>query len=95
MVTISKYDVVDYLDSEEAIVGYLGAVMEEGGTKLFIRALSEAARARAMLQLAKETGIDRKALCRMLADDSDDEAPQLSPDAIARVARAFTVPVSV
>ena len=97
MVTVGRYDVVDYLDSEEAIAGYLEAVMEEGGTKLFIRALPKAARARAILQLAKETGIDRLTLCKMLSDEyemADSEYPALSPDAIARVAKAFAAPLS-
>ncbi|MDR1841912.1 MAG: putative addiction module antidote protein [Holophagales bacterium] len=95
MVTISRYDVVDYLDSEKTIAGYLEAVMEEGGIRLFVRALPEAARARTILQLAAETGIDRKTLCRMLSDDSDmaeSEYPVLSPDMIARVTRAFAAP---
>jgi probable addiction module antidote protein len=91
MVTVGRYDVVEYLDSEESIVGYLEATMEEGGVRLFVRALPEAVRATVILQLAKETGIDRKTLCRMLSDDdmTDSEYPVLSPDVITRVTKAL------
>jgi DNA-binding phage protein len=70
--------------------------MEEGGTKLFIRALPNAALARAILQLAKETGIDRKTLCKMSSDDcemTESEYPELSHDAITRVTKAFAAPL--
>jgi probable addiction module antidote protein len=97
MVTLSRYDSVDYLDSNEGIAEYLQAAMERGDEKHLCRCLAKATKARAINQLAKETGIDRKALCRMLDEDGDSsaEVPSVSPDAIARVAKAFAVPVSV
>jgi probable addiction module antidote protein len=91
MVTIANYDVVDYLDSEEAIAGYLEAVLDEGGPSLFVRALPEAARARAVLQLAKETGMDRRDLCRMFSAEGGDQTMTL--EAAERLAKAFAVPV--
>ena len=92
MVTIARYDVVDYLDSEEAIAGYLEAVLEEGGPALFQQALPEAARARAVLQLAKETGMDRRELCRMLSAEGGGD-PELTMEAAGRLTKAFAVPV--
>jgi DNA-binding phage protein len=53
-------------------------------------ALAEAAKARAINQLAKETGVDRLELCRMFAQSGEATAP--SPESIARVAKAFAVP---
>jgi probable addiction module antidote protein len=91
MVTVADYDVVDYLDSEEAIAGYLEAVLDEGGPDLFAQALPEAARARTVLQLARETGIDRTELCSMLSAEGNDRA--MTPEAAGRLARAFAVPV--
>ena len=49
----SKFDVVDYLDSEESIAEYLSAVMEERDPDLVIAALSDIAKARGMAKLAK------------------------------------------
>ena len=43
MVKVSKFDVVDYLDSEEMIEEYLKAVKEEGNPDLLRSALSNVA----------------------------------------------------
>ena len=54
MVKVSKFDVVDYLDSEEMIVEYLKAMQEEGDPDLLRSALSNVAKALAAAQLAKD-----------------------------------------
>jgi len=95
MVTLSRYDSVDYLDCDEGIAEYLTAAMERGDEKHLCRCLAKATKARAFNQLAKETGIDRKMLCRMLDDDDDTETPNISYEAIARVAKAFAAPAHV
>jgi probable addiction module antidote protein len=96
MVTISRWDAVDRLDSEERIAGFLEAVVEEGGTGSLPRALVKAAKARAINQIAKATGIDRRTVCKMFAEDCNVAAePDLSPDLIAKVTRAFAAPVQV
>jgi len=51
MVKVSKFDVVDYLDSEEMIEEYLKAVQEEEDPDLLRSALSNVAKARAATQL--------------------------------------------
>ena len=61
MVKVSKFDVVDYLDSEEMIEEYLKAVEEEGNPDLLRAALSNAAKARAAL-LGKEAGLEHENL---------------------------------
>jgi probable addiction module antidote protein len=91
MVTISRWDVLERLDSEERIAGFLEAVIEEGGAEAFPRALTKAAQARAVNQMARETGIDRTELCRMLSAEGDRRA--MTPEAAGRLARAFAVPV--
>ena len=54
MVKVSKFDVVDYLDSEEMIEEYLKAVQEEEDPDLLRSALSNVAKTRAAAQLAKD-----------------------------------------
>ena len=54
MVKVSKFDVVDYLDSEEMIEEYLKAVQEEKDPELLRAALSDVVKARAAAQLAKD-----------------------------------------
>ena len=62
----SKFDVVDYLDSEEAIAAYLSAVMEENDPDLLIAALGDIARSRGIAKLAEDSGLNRESLYKAL-----------------------------
>ena len=66
----SKFDVVDYLDSEESIAEYLSAVMEERDPDLVIAALSDIAKARGMAKLAEDSGLNRESLYKALRPGS-------------------------
>jgi probable addiction module antidote protein len=46
------WEAVDHLDSEEAIMAYLDAAMEDGDPTLIAAALSDIARARARIRLS-------------------------------------------
>lgn len=61
------YDAVDFLETEEDIVAYLKAALEDGDPGLVSAALGDIARARGMTQLAKETGITRDGLYKALS----------------------------
>ena len=65
----SRYDTVDYLKSDEDMVLYLEACMEEAGDDpAFIAfALGNIARAHGMVQLAKKTGLTREGLYKALS----------------------------
>ena len=94
MVTISRWNSLEYLENDEAIAEYLMAAMERGNEPHLRRCLSDVAKARAINQLTKETGIDRKSLCTMFIDD--DAAPlELARETIVKVAKAFSVPAHV
>jgi probable addiction module antidote protein len=69
----SRYDVVDYLRSEEDIAAYLDACMEDAGDEAayIAAALGDIARARGMAQLAKDTGISREGLYKALSPDGN------------------------
>jgi probable addiction module antidote protein len=71
--TFSRYDTADYLKSEEDMLAYLDACMEEaGGDPAFIAvALGNIARAHGMVQLAKETGITREGLYKALSAEGN------------------------
>ncbi len=71
MSKISKmpvFDAAEYLDSEEMIVHYLAASMDDDDPTELVRALGVVARARGMTQLARETGLTREALYRSLSE---------------------------
>lgn len=71
--TFSRYDSADYLKSEEDIVVYLEAVMEEGGDDpaYIAHALGVIARARNMSQLARDVGMSREGLYKALSEDGN------------------------
>ena len=82
----SKFDVVDYLDSEEAIAAYLSAVMEENDPDLLIAALGDIARARGIAKLAEDSGLNRESLYKALR-------PGAKPrfDTIFRIMKAMNI----
>ena len=84
----SKLDVVDYLDSEEAIAAYLSAVMEENDPELLIAALGDIARARGMAKLAEDTGLNRESLYKALR-------PGAKPrfDTVFRIMKAMNIKI--
>ncbi len=71
--TFSRYDTADYLKSEEDIIAYLEAVMEEGDDDpaYIARALGVVARARNMSQLARDAGMSREGLYKALSEDGN------------------------
>lgn len=71
--TFAPYDTADYLKSDQDMVAYLEACMEEAGDDpAFIAdALGTIARARGMTQLAEETGLTREGLYKALSKDAN------------------------
>lgn len=69
----SPYDSADYLKTGADIAGYIEAVLElpdvtEGE---IAHALGVAARARGMMQIARDAGVSREALYRALSEDGN------------------------
>jgi probable addiction module antidote protein len=78
------FDIVEHLDSEEAIQEYFSQVLEDGDSDEIIRALGHIARARGMTALAAQTGLGRESLYKTFA-------PGAKPrfDTILKVIRAL------
>ena len=57
-----KFDITEYLDSDESIAEYLSQVLEDGDNDEFIRAIGHIAKAKGMAQIAKDTGLGRESL---------------------------------
>ncbi|MCY4363611.1 MAG: putative addiction module antidote protein [Gammaproteobacteria bacterium] len=64
---IKNFDVVDFLGSDEAIIEYLNAALEEGDSDFFVKAVGDVARAKGMMKVAKTTGLGRQNLYRSLS----------------------------
>ena len=66
----SKFDVADYLDSNEMIAEYLNTVLEEGDNSDVVTAIGHIAKAIGMTKIAEETGLSRPSLYKALSDGS-------------------------
>ncbi|MBE0424685.1 MAG: putative addiction module antidote protein [Lutibacter sp.] len=71
----SKFDIADYLDSNEMIAEYLNAVLEEGDDNEIVTALGHVAKAIGMTKIAEETGMSRPSLYKALSEGAK---PQFS-----------------
>jgi probable addiction module antidote protein len=71
--TFSRWDAADYLKSEGDMVAYIEACLEEApdDPALLAAALGDIARARGMVQLAKDTGLTREGLYKALSKDGN------------------------
>lgn len=69
----SRFDAADHLKTEEDIVAYLDAVMEDAGEDpaIIARALGTVARAHNMSQLARDSGITREGLYKALSGEGN------------------------
>jgi probable addiction module antidote protein len=74
-VTLQTYhwDVVDHLDSEEAIAAYVEAIFEDGDPQLVAAGLGDIARARGMSKIAKASGFSREGLYKALSPTGNPE----------------------
>lgn len=64
----SKFDIADYLDSNEIIAEYLNTALEEGNESDIIAALGNVAKAIGMTKIAEETGLSRPSLYKALSE---------------------------
>lgn len=84
------FDIVEYLDSEEAISFYLAEILATGDSNDFLIALGDIARARGMTELAAKTGLGRESLYKTLSDGSK---PRF--DTIFKIIQALNLNFSV
>ncbi|WP_419814353.1 addiction module antidote protein [Glacieibacterium sp.] len=66
--TTRAFDAANYLDSEDAVIGYLDATLEEGDPVQFAHALGTIARSQGMTEIANRTGVKRQALYHALSE---------------------------
>ncbi len=64
----SRFDIADYLDSEEMIAEYLNTVLEDGDNSDLIAAIGHIAKSIGMTKIAEKTGMSRPSLYKALSD---------------------------
>lgn len=79
----SRFNMTDYLDSNEMIVEYLNTVLAEGNDTEVIAAIGHIAKSIGMTKIAQETGLSRPSLYKALSEGSK---PQF--DTIMKILRA-------
>lgn len=72
-IKLRKWDSAEHLKTEEDMVMYLQACMDEAGddAAFIAAALGDIARARGMSQLAKDTGLGRESLYKALSGEGN------------------------
>ncbi len=69
----TKWDVVDYLKTDEDMADYLEAAMEDGNPIIIATAIGNIARAKGMTQIARKAGIGRVSLYKALSPQGNPE----------------------
>jgi probable addiction module antidote protein len=69
----TKWDVVDYLKTDEDMANYLEAAIEDSDPALISAALGDIARAKGMSQIARKAGLGRESLYKALSPNGNPE----------------------
>ena len=85
-----EFDVIDFLNSDEAIVEYHNAVLEEGDAEFFVKAVGDVARAKGMMKVTRSAGLGRQNLYRSLSGGGN---PRI--DTLFKVLDALNIRLSV
>ncbi|WP_211467493.1 addiction module antidote protein [Collimonas silvisoli] len=74
-IKLRKWDSAEHLQTEEDIVAYFDACLEEAGDDpaFIAHALGTIARARGMSQVARDTGLARESLYKALSGEGNPE----------------------
>lgn len=89
-----RFDVSNYLHDEQEIVIYLEEAAKmaaaENDNSILLTAIADVAKARGMMQLAKDAGVSRESLYRSLATDAK---PRF--ETVAKVLNALGMQLSI
>ena len=67
------FDAADYLKSEDDMVAYLEAALEEDDPRVVAAALGDIARAKGMSQVARDASLGRESLYKALSPEGNPE----------------------
>ena len=90
MVTTTRWDAAEHLDSDERIAAYLDAVFEDGDLELIKAAIGDVARAKGMTDVATKAGVTRAGLYKALGETGNP-----SFETVMSVMKAFGVRLAV
>ena len=70
-IATQPWDAADHLKTEEGIVAYLDAALEESDSGLIAAVLGDIARAKGMTTVAAEAGLGRQSLYKSLSEEGN------------------------
>lgn len=70
-VTITTWYASDYLETEEDVVAYLNAALEDPDSAILQAALGDVAKSRGMTAIARQAGVGRESLYKSLSEDGN------------------------
>lgn len=70
-VETKRWDVAEFLETEEDITAYLEAALEENDPAYFAKALGNVARAKGMSQIARDADLGRESLYKALSGEGN------------------------
>jgi probable addiction module antidote protein len=89
MAKTTRFDAVDYLDTEKRQVAYIAVALESGDADFVRDALGIVARARGMGEVAKNAGLNRESMYKALGDSGNPEF-----GTVMRIVRALGLTLS-
>ncbi len=68
---LKKFDVIDFLDSDEALIEYLNVALEENDPEYFAKALGNVVRAKKLSSISEANGPSQQVLYRVLSSEDN------------------------
>lgn len=72
-ITTTLWDASEHLETDEDMIAYLDAALEDGNPALISAVLGDIARAKGMAQIAEKTGLSRTSLYKALSPEGQPE----------------------
>jgi probable addiction module antidote protein len=91
----TPWDPADHLKTEEDMVAYLEAALEEADPALVAAALGDIARAKGMTQVARDAGLGRESLYKALSPSGNPEFATILKVVSALGLQLHAAPVAV
>lgn len=90
VIATHPWDAAEHLETEEDMVAYLDAALEDGDPAVIVAVVGDIARAKGMSQIAREAGLGRESLYKALSPGGNPEFAT-----ILKVVRALGLKLSV
>ena len=71
--SLTAFDASEYLQSEEDVIAYLSAALEDGDVNLISAVLGDIAKSKGMTDIAAKSGLSRTSLYKALSSDGNPE----------------------